>query len=75
LQRVAAPAREVRFVSVARGAHTTLEPISTSVGLKHWTEAAFFEPAISLGALVGAHRTWRASWRHPDELIDLIATT
>ena len=75
LQRVAAPAREVRFVSVARGTHTTLEPISASVGLKHWIEAAFFEPAISLGALVGAHRTWRASWRHPDELIDLIATT
>ncbi|MBW2381166.1 MAG: hypothetical protein JRG70_16740 [Deltaproteobacteria bacterium] len=75
LQRVACSAHEVRFVSVERGTHTTLERISTSVGLKHWTEAAFFEPAMSLGALVGVDRTWRASWRRPEELIELIAAT
>jgi len=75
LQRVACPAREVRFVSVERGTDTTLSQVSTSVGLKYWTEAAFFEPPMSLGALVGVGRTWRASWRHPEELIDLIATT
>ena len=75
LQRVACSAHEVHFVRVERGTRTTLESISTSVGLKYWTEAAFFEPTMSLGALVGAHRTWRASWRHPEELIDLIAAT
>ena len=75
LQRVACSAREVRFVSVERGTDTTLSRVSTSVGLKCWTEAAFFEPTMSLGALVGVSRTWRASWRHPEELIDLIATT
>ncbi len=74
LQRVACSAHDVRFVSVERGTHTTLTHVSTSVGLKYWTEAAFFEPTMSLGALVGVHRTWRASWRHPEELIDLIAT-
>jgi len=75
LQRVACPAREVRFVSVERGTDTTLSYVPTSVGLKYWTEAAFFEPPMSLGALVGVGRTWRASWRNPEELIDLIATT
>jgi hypothetical protein len=75
LQRVACPAHEVRFVSVERGTHTTLSRVSTSVGLKYWTEAAFFEPTMSLGALVGVRRTWRASWRDPEELIDLIAAT
>jgi len=74
LQRVACSAREVRFISVERGTDTTLSPVSASVGLKYWTEAAFFEPTMSLGALVGAHRSWRASWRHPEELIDLIPT-
>lgn len=71
LQRAACAAREVRFMHVERGARTNLTPVSTAVGLKHWTEASFFEPTISLGALVGTDRTWRASWRHPDELIDL----
>ncbi len=75
LQRVACSANDVHFVSVERGTHTTLTQVSTSVGLKYWTEAAFFEPTMSLGALVGVHRTWRASWRDPEELIDLIATT
>ena len=75
LQRVACPAREVRFVSVERGTDTTLSQVPTSVGLKYWTEAAFFEPPMSLGALVGVGRTWRASWRHPEELVDLIAAT
>ena len=75
LQRVACSAREVRFVGLERGTDTTLSQVSTTVGLKYWTEAAFFEPTMSLGALVGVGRTWRASWRHPDELIDLIATT
>lgn len=75
LQRVACSAREVHFVSVERGPDTTLSNVSTAVGLKYWTEAAFFGPTMSLGALVGAGRTWRASWRHPEELIDLIATT
>jgi hypothetical protein len=74
LQRAACSAREVRFVSVERGTHTTLSHVSTSVGLKYWTEAAFFEPTMSLGSLVGLGRTWRASWRHPEELIDMIAT-
>jgi len=74
LQRVACSARDVHFVSVERGADTTLSRVSTSLGLKYWTEAAFFEPTMSLGELVGAHRSWRASWRHPEELIDLIPT-
>ena len=75
LQRVASSAHEVRFVRVERGADTTLARVPTTVGLKYWTEAAFFEPTMSLGALVGLDRTWRASWRHPEELIDLIAAT
>lgn len=74
VQRVACSAHEVRFVRVNRGAETNLTPVSAAVGLKHWTEASFFEPTISLGALVGMDRTWRGSWRHPDELIDLIET-
>lgn len=72
LQRATCAAEEVRFVRIGRGAQTTLARVSTGMGLKHWTEASFFEPAISLGALVGENRCWRASWRHPDELIDLI---
>jgi|GEM_PF-1283510 len=72
LQRVACPAHEVRFVHIERGPQTTLARVSTSIGLKYWTEASFFEPTMSLGMLVGTDRTWRASWRHPDELIDLI---
>jgi len=75
LQRVACSARELRFVSIERGTDTTLSRVPATVGLKYWTEAAFFEPTMSLGALVGEGRTWRASWRHPEELIDLIATT
>ena len=75
VQHAACSAREVRFVSVERGTDTTLSPVPASVGLKYWTEAAFFEPTMSLGALVGEGRTWRASWRHPEELIDLIAAT
>ena len=75
LQRFACSAHDVRFVSIERGSQTALAPISPSVGLKHWTEASFFEPRISLGALVGRDRAWRASWRHPDELIDLIEKT
>ena len=72
LQRAACVADQVHFVSVERGKQTTLERVSTGVGLKHWIEASFFEPTVSLGALVGMDRTWRASWRTPDELIDLV---
>lgn len=72
LQRATCPAKDVHFVHVERGAQTTLSPVSPALGLKYWTEAAFFEPSMSLGALVGAQRTWRASWRDPNELIDLI---
>lgn len=72
LQRDAREAGEVHFVRIARGARTTLEPLSPTAGLKHLTEASFFDPTISLGALVGPGRTWQASWRHPDELIDMI---
>ena len=75
LQRVACDAREVRFVRIERATQTTLAPLSPTTGLKHWTEASFYEPTMSLGALVGRGRTWRASWRHPEELIDLIETT
>jgi len=75
LQRVACDAREVRFVRIERAARTTLAPLSSTTGLKHWTEASFYEPTISFGALVGKNRSWRASWRHPDELIDLIERT
>jgi hypothetical protein len=75
LQESACPAHEVRFVSIERGTRTTLAPLSPTVGLKYWTEASFFEPSMSLGALVGRGRTWRASWSHPDELIDLIERT
>jgi hypothetical protein len=65
------PAPEVHFVLVQRGADTTLSPAAPSIGLKYWTEAAFFEPEVPLGSLVGIERAWRASWRHPDELIAL----
>jgi hypothetical protein len=61
----------VHFVLVQRGADTTLSPAAPSIGLKYWTEAAFFEPEVPLGSLVGIERAWRASWRHPDELIAL----
>ena len=74
LQRVACSASEVHFVDVERGARTTLTPLSPAIGLKCLTEASFFEPTIALGSLVGADRAWRASWRHPDELIDVIET-
>jgi hypothetical protein len=72
LQRVACPAREVRFVSIAHASQTSLAPVPTGVGLKYWTEASFFRPALSFGALVGEDRAWRASWRNPDELLDSI---
>lgn len=72
LQRAARPAHEVRFIRVARSTRTALEPLPPSVGLKHWTEASFFDPTMSLGDLVGPDRSWQASWRHPDELIDLL---
>ena len=68
-------ARDVHFVRIERAKRTSLEPLSPTAGLKHLTEASFFEPTISLGALVGPGRTWEASWRHPDELIDLIERT
>jgi hypothetical protein len=71
LARAARPAREVHFVHVERGADTTLAPATPSLGLKYWTEAAFFPPEVPLGSLVGVDRAWRASWRHPDELIAL----
>ena len=72
LQQFACPADEAHFVGIARGGQTTLTPLSTTAGLTGWTEASFFEPAVSLGALVGTKRAWRASWCHPDELIDMI---
>jgi hypothetical protein len=75
LQREPCDAREVRFFSIQRAVRTTLEPLSPTAGLKHLTEASFFEPTVSLGALVGPGRTWDASWRDPDELIDLIERT
>lgn len=75
LQRAPSSAHHVRFVRIERGEKTTMAPVSTGVGLKYWTEAAFFVPTMSLGALVGADRSWRASWRHPDELIDLLERT
>jgi hypothetical protein len=74
LQRATCSAREVHFVNIEPAAETTLSPLSPAIGLKHWTEASFFEPTISLGTLVGAGRAWDASWRHPDELLDLIET-
>ena len=72
LQRDARPAGEVRFVSINRSDGTSLERVPASIGLKHWTEASFFAPPMSLGALVGLDRSWRASWRQPDELLDLL---
>lgn len=75
LQRVPCSAAQAHFVSVERAAHTSLTPLSTAVGLKHWTEASFFEPAISLGALGGENRAWRASWRDPHELMDMVEAT
>lgn len=71
LERAPWPAREVHFVRVERGADTTLSPATPSLGLKYWTEAGFYDPEVSLGYLVGVERAWRASWRHPDELIAL----
>ena len=75
LQRAPSSAHDVRFVRIERGEKTAMAPVSTGVGLKYWTEAAFFMPTMSLGALVGADRSCRASWRHPDELIDLLERT
>lgn len=72
LQRTTCPARDVRFIRIEPGETTELTRVSTSVGLAHWTEASFFEPPMSLGALVGLDRTWHASWHHPDALIDLL---
>lgn len=75
IQRTTCLARQAHFVGVERAAKTTLAPVPATVGLKYWTEASFFMPAISLGSLVGANRVWRASWRHPDELIEMIEAT
>lgn len=72
LARVARSAHDVRFVRIERGERTTMARVSTGIGLKYLTEASFFVPTMSLGALVGTGRAWRASWRHPDELIDLL---
>ena len=72
LERAPRPAEEVRFVRIERGARTELTEVSAIVALQQWTEASFFEPSVSLGALVGGSRAWHASWRHPDELIELI---
>jgi hypothetical protein len=74
LQRAPCSASRVRFVAVERGTKTTLTSLSPTIGLKCLTEASFFEPTISFGSLVGAERAWHASWRHPDELIELIET-
>ena len=75
LQLDACDAHRARFVRIEHAAETKLEPLSSAAGLKHLTEAAFFDPTMSLGALVGPGRTWHATWRHPDELIDLIEAT
>ena len=72
LQQLACDAGDAHFVGIERGGQTTLTPLSTTAGLTGWTEASFFEPAISLGSLVGTKRAWQASWRRPDELIDMI---
>jgi len=75
LQRAPSSAHDVRFVRIERGQKTAMARISIGLGLKYWTEASFFVPKVSLGALVGVNRTWRASWRHPDELLDLLERT
>ncbi len=75
LQRSPRPAGEVRLVSIERGAQTALTEVSATIALQRWTEASFFEPSVSLGALVGTSKAWSASWRHPDELLDLIEAT
>ncbi len=72
LQRAPCMARDVHLIRIERGADTTLQSTSAAMGLKHWMEASFYEPTMSLGVLVGAERAWHASWRHPDELLDLV---
>jgi hypothetical protein len=62
----------VHFVSIARGPETGLVPINRTTALRHWLEARFFQPPMSLGQLVGTTRTWQAQWRHPDELLDAL---
>ncbi|MGB5809403.1 MAG: hypothetical protein WBG86_02660, partial [Polyangiales bacterium] len=68
----ATPAEHVHFVAVAQGASTRLQPSSSMTALRQWSEAAFFEPPVSLGKLVGMGQTWEAEWRHPDELLDAL---
>ena len=68
------PAQRVHVVSIGQGPRTLLEPISATMALRCWHEAAFFSSPVSLGRLVGLGRTWRAQWRHPDELLDTLET-
>ena len=66
--RCPAPAEQVHFVYIARGARTRLEPVGVTEALQLWTEAAFYDSPVSLGAIVSRARSWRAVWRHPGEL-------
>jgi hypothetical protein len=70
--RTATPADRVHFVSIAQGPTTQLVPSSPTAALQHWTEAGFFGSPVCLGKLVGRNRSWRAVWRHPDELLDAL---
>lgn len=62
----------IHFVSIEPGPTTRLAPMSSKRALCRWLEAAFFEPPISLGGLVGDGYAWRGQWRHPEELLDAL---
>lgn len=60
----------VRFVHLSPGGATRIQALSAPETLRHWHEAAFHDSPVDLGALAGRGRTWTATWRDPDELLD-----
>ena len=67
-----ASSSSVHFISIEQGPATEVVPIAPTTAIARWLEAAFLEPPMSLGGLVRPGRAWRASWRHPDELLDAL---
>ena len=68
------PAELVHFVYLEPGARTDVRPLPPVEALRHWYEAAFHDSPAALGKLAGRGRTWRATWRDPDELLDQLET-
>ena len=67
-----AKAEDVHFVHIERGESNTLRAMNTTEALKHLSEAAFFEPPVNLGALVGPKRVWCGQWTEPASFIELL---